>query len=240
MTRDEAVKAIDANWPTANYTMLREALTLAKDALRSLPAPPDDELPMHKRKWTSKELVEAIQHGIATARMQWICPHCDRQSAQVAPPDDLVALVREWQRLEHINTETVKHSDNLIHISHAYIAASDARKCVLAWVAPAPVAAPAPETPAPVDVPACPDGQHSYRRNAPPQNGDVCFVCRKSIWWETPAPDAMPEKRGHQIVARDRDGMPWCETCRKWGVREDGPCDRTYPGSTGRRQEAQP
>lgn len=42
MTRDEAIKAIDANWPTENYTMLREALTLAKDALRSRPAPPDD------------------------------------------------------------------------------------------------------------------------------------------------------------------------------------------------------
>ena len=42
MTRDEAIKAIDANWPTENYARLREALTLAKDALRSRPAPSDD------------------------------------------------------------------------------------------------------------------------------------------------------------------------------------------------------
>ena len=55
-------------------------------ALRSRPAPPDDELPMSERKWTSKDLVEAIQHGIATARMQWTCPHCERQSAPVAAP----------------------------------------------------------------------------------------------------------------------------------------------------------
>lgn len=52
------------------------------EALRAaLASPPQDALPMSERTWTSKELVEAIQHGIETARMQWICPHCERQSA---------------------------------------------------------------------------------------------------------------------------------------------------------------
>lgn len=40
MTREAAIQAIEANWPTENYTMLREALTLAIAALRA--APPAD------------------------------------------------------------------------------------------------------------------------------------------------------------------------------------------------------
>lgn len=38
MTHAEAIAAIKANWPTENYTMLREALTLACAALASPPA----------------------------------------------------------------------------------------------------------------------------------------------------------------------------------------------------------
>ena len=115
---------------------------------------------------------------------------------------------------------------------------------------------PAPETPAPVDVPACPDGQHSYRRNAPPQNGDVCFVCRKSIWWETPAPDAMPEDAPCPLCGGGIDDGA-CLTCRisdvaltsrPWGTGchhcDDQPPDQWcwWCGrrGTGRRQEAQP
>ena len=93
--------------------------------------------------------------------------------------------------------------------------------------APAPVAAPAPE-------------RCALHGNAVPCQTCAHIFADMAPAPETPAPDAMPENRGHQIVARDRDGMPWCETCRKWGVREDGPCDKTYPGSTGQRQEAQP
>lgn len=37
MTHAEAIAAIKANWPTENYTMLREALTLACAALASPP-----------------------------------------------------------------------------------------------------------------------------------------------------------------------------------------------------------
>jgi hypothetical protein len=202
-----------------------------------------------------------------------------------APPDDLVALVREWQDARadltiKVDAEELPGHDqaaeNALHKAHRRDEA--AMKAVLAWVAPASVAAPelypgsdrglaqmfpgvslpllrgiqeaafragradmaaqvaspAPETPAPVDVPACPDGQHSYRRNAPPQNGDVCFVCRKSIWWETPAPDAMPE----------------CPNCGGMGTTfhdiliggtehdtEERDCDVCK--GTGRRQEAQ-
>jgi len=33
MTNDEAIKAIRANWPPENYSILREALTLAIHAL---------------------------------------------------------------------------------------------------------------------------------------------------------------------------------------------------------------
>ena len=33
MTNEEAIKAIKANWPPQNYTMLRQALTMALDAL---------------------------------------------------------------------------------------------------------------------------------------------------------------------------------------------------------------
>ena len=33
MTNDEAIKAIRANWPPENYSILREALTLAVRAL---------------------------------------------------------------------------------------------------------------------------------------------------------------------------------------------------------------
>lgn len=33
MTNDEAIKAIRANWPPENYSILREALTLAIGAL---------------------------------------------------------------------------------------------------------------------------------------------------------------------------------------------------------------
>lgn len=38
MTRDEAIKVIRANWPDARYSMLREALNVAIDALAT-PAP---------------------------------------------------------------------------------------------------------------------------------------------------------------------------------------------------------
>lgn len=81
--------------------------------------------------------------------------------------------------------------------------------------------------PAPVDVPACPDGQHSYRRNAPPQNGDVCFVCHKSIWLDTaPAPVVehietcetcqmkLPEHLGTYGIGA-RGGTAWrCAVCQ--------------------------
>ncbi len=35
MTKQEAIETIRANWPPENYTMLREALTIAIDALDS-------------------------------------------------------------------------------------------------------------------------------------------------------------------------------------------------------------
>ena len=35
MTKQEAIETIKANWPPENYTMLREALTIAVDALDS-------------------------------------------------------------------------------------------------------------------------------------------------------------------------------------------------------------
>lgn len=35
MTKQEAIDVIMANWPPENYTMLREALTMAIDALCS-------------------------------------------------------------------------------------------------------------------------------------------------------------------------------------------------------------
>ena len=70
MTQDEAIKAIDANWPTENYTMLREALTMAKAALRSRPAPPDDLV----AKLASIEWAGGSDgDGIAS------CPACQRR-----------------------------------------------------------------------------------------------------------------------------------------------------------------
>lgn len=77
--------------------------------------------------------------------------------------------------------------------------------------------------PAPVDTPACPDGQHSYRRNAPPRNGDVCFVCRQSIWFEAPVdtPPRVPSctmlAHTWSTVAEPRDG----EACDCGRVRWD-------------------
>ena len=138
-------------------------------------------------------LCEAIDMAIAALR------------SRPAPPDDLRNALDGLLALETERSKAQGLRDcTCVNWSHDTERAYEAGRCphqIARAVLAAPVAAPAPET---------------------------------------PAPDAMPEKRGHQIVARDRDGMPWCETCRKWGVREDGPCDRTYPGSTGRRQEAQP
>lgn len=224
MTPEQAINYLTLNKPSSGYPGLCEAIDMAIAALRDRPAPPDalvaklnvrhDEALHTAIGWMSQEENLVTTREALIELLMMLKPVIFAAPAPVAAP---VSDVRIVALLDSLSSEQARQAGSL-----------------------ASVAAPAPETPAPVDVPACPDGQHSYRRNAPPQNGDVCFVCRKSIWWETPAPDAMPEKRGHQIVARDRDGMPWCETCRKWGVREDGPCDRTYPGSTGRRQEAQP
>lgn len=48
MQAEEAIRAIELNWPPENYQMLREALTLAIKALKELPT--DDE------QWALKAL----------------------------------------------------------------------------------------------------------------------------------------------------------------------------------------
>ena len=188
-------------------------------------------------------LCEAIDMAIAALR--------DRP----APPDALVAKlnVRHDEAL-HTAIGWMSQEENLVTTREALIELLMMLKPVI-FAAPAPVAAPAPETPAPVDVPACPDGQHSYRRNAPPQNGDVCFVCRKSIWWETPAPDAMPEIQvGDRIGWRHRQTGEVFDTPERrhrvgvpqaWPHGGDEVCELLSIERNGvviwrRRQEAQP
>lgn len=54
-----------------------------------------------------------------------------------------------------------------------------------------------------VNVNPCKDG-HSYRRNAPPQAGDICTVCRVAVWQPglsphhgvTPSPESQPATNG--------------------------------------------
>lgn len=89
MTRDEAIAAIDANWPTENYTMLREALTLAKDALR--PAT-EDEGDKAKHMRDSQPRFSQYQMDAATKPLH---AEIERLRSRPAPPDDLVTKLRQ-------------------------------------------------------------------------------------------------------------------------------------------------
>ncbi len=87
MTHAEAIAAIKANWPTENYTMLREALTLACAALASPPAEDADRAP-------SLGTV-TFDHKAGTVS------YAPRHAAQAPPASDppgLVASLREQVR----------------------------------------------------------------------------------------------------------------------------------------------
>lgn len=224
MSRDEMIEHLESGeWP-------RIGMVIA--ALRDRPAPPDDLVALHAQwrdayVWSRTALAgsndEEREHAARIALLAWDAP------AHVAAP----ALVRPEHQSDGFGT-CFPWCPRCVADASAVAAPAPetpARAChgcgytlVRCYdckrggaVACCPdcdhserSTEPAPgSTPAPVDVPACPDGQHSYRRNAPPQNGDVCFVCRKSIWWETPAPDAMPEKGWAEKNARRDRRLGW-------------------------------
>lgn len=62
--------------------LLREAA----DALSTPPPAPDQ--PCSERMWTTRELVESVQHALRTAGATWRCPYCEVQSPQTPPTSE--------------------------------------------------------------------------------------------------------------------------------------------------------
>lgn len=144
MTRDEAIAAIDANWPTENYTMLREALTLAKDALR--PAT-EDEGDKAKHMRDSQPRFSQYQMDAATKPLH---AEIERLRSRPAPPDDLEDVAMAARRgLAFGHQATPQTPERMIERKEqalGQILDICERHGVSSSVlrAPAPVAAPAP------------------------------------------------------------------------------------------------
>ena len=160
-----------------------------------------------------------------------------------APPDDLVAIVREWQAAKRALAEAPITT---------VVLAVDIR------AAPAPVAAPAPETPANEHIVGYdPDGNPLMRVaniNAA-GNTDVGVYAMPQLKREpapeTPAPDAMPEAQVDDVIVREVtdsvrriDGLGWAylRDGAVWIGSGDASICRVERNGVviWRRQEAQP
>ena len=131
-------RKITTRWETELPNWLRAPLRAIYAPKRAAQAPPAEDAtpdserattPLGEQTWTTKQLVESVLHGIKSAREQWVCPHCERQSA---PPASDPPGLRE--ALETVLASAHPHPEHHPAMSRAW---AHAREVLAAYPLPA-------------------------------------------------------------------------------------------------------